>query len=333
MSLRFWQRVRLAPGVTLNLSKSTASLSFGPQGAKYTISPRGNRATVGLPGSGLFYTIHDRKGQRARPATTDKLSLGFFRRLVTPLEEQNLVDGMRLLSQGDQGSALAALEKAKDIPDAAWMAGMMRLRQEDFATAKTHLEHALARLDDLGTLFEKYDIAPQADLPIADGVFAHIRPRERGTRLALVELAEATGDLGAAMAQLDRLLDIDAGDPVVILSFCQIAMDHPDNQSLAERVIELSANITNETPIHTGILLYRARALAACGLPDAAISVLTLAGRRRKDRPERLLHQVRFDRAELYDQVGRKAQARREFEKLYAEFPGFPGLSERLGLR
>lgn len=52
MSLRFWLRVRLAPGVTLNLSKSTASLSFGPRGAKYTISPRGNRATMGLPGTG-----------------------------------------------------------------------------------------------------------------------------------------------------------------------------------------------------------------------------------------------------------------------------------------
>ena len=57
MSFRFWRRVRLAPGVTLNLSKSTASLSFGPPGAKYTISPRGNRATAGIPGTGLFYTV------------------------------------------------------------------------------------------------------------------------------------------------------------------------------------------------------------------------------------------------------------------------------------
>jgi tetratricopeptide (TPR) repeat protein len=252
--------------------------------------------------------------------------------MVTPPGEQNLVDGMRLLFQGDQNAASIMLEKANDHPDAAWMAGILRLKQEDFAAAKAHLEHVLSRLEGLGALFEKYDIAPQANLPIADGVFAHIRSRERGTRLALVELAEATGDLGAAMVQLDRLLEIDADDPVVILSFCQIAMDHADDPALAGRVIEMSANITNDTPIHTGIMLYRARALAARGLPDAAITVLTQAGRRRKDRPEGLLHQIRFDRAELYDQVGRKAQARREYEKLYAEFPGFPGLSERLGL-
>lgn len=33
-----------------------------------------------------------------------------------------------------------------------------------------------------------------------------------------------------------------------------------------------------------------------------------------------------------YDQVGRKTQARREFERLYADDPGFEDLRERLGL-
>ena len=63
MSFRFWRRIRLAPGVTLNLSKSMASLSIGPQGAKYTISPRGNRATAGsnqgfLKPAGLTRAYH-----------------------------------------------------------------------------------------------------------------------------------------------------------------------------------------------------------------------------------------------------------------------------------
>lgn len=95
MAFRFWRRVRLAPGVTLNLSKSTASLSFGPRGAKYTISPRGNRATAGLPGTGLFYTVHDRKrtgrgGSAPAPSVPqrDRLKLGFFQRLITPAEEK-----------------------------------------------------------------------------------------------------------------------------------------------------------------------------------------------------------------------------------------------------
>lgn len=67
-------------------------------------------------------------------------------------------------------------------------------------------------------------------------------------------------------------------------------------------------------------------------LPDAAIEVLTGAGRRRDDRHDRLLHQIRYNRAELFERVGRNAQARRELEQPYAEAPEFEGLTERLGL-
>jgi hypothetical protein len=56
MGFRFWRRVRIAPELTLNLSKSGGSISFGPRGAKFTVGGRGKRATVGLPGTGLFYT-------------------------------------------------------------------------------------------------------------------------------------------------------------------------------------------------------------------------------------------------------------------------------------
>jgi lipoprotein NlpI len=58
--------------------------------------------------------------------------------------------------------------------------------------------------------------------------------------------------------------------------------------------------------------------------------VLTLANRRHKGRPEALMWQIRYDHAVLYDQVGRKAQARREFERLYAEDPKFEDVAERL---
>ncbi len=56
MGFRFSRRVRLIPGLRVNLSKSGASLSIGHRGAWYTIGPRGRRATIGLPGTGLFWT-------------------------------------------------------------------------------------------------------------------------------------------------------------------------------------------------------------------------------------------------------------------------------------
>jgi lipoprotein NlpI len=100
-----------------------------------------------------------------------------------------------------------------------------------------------------------------------------------------------------------------------------------------ERVIALTAGITNHTSVEAALLLYRGRALARLGLTDAAIDVFTVALRRRKDRAATLLRQLRYERAVLYDQVGRKAQARRELERVFAEEPGFEDVRERLGLR
>jgi Protein of unknown function (DUF4236) len=56
MGFRFSRRIRILPGVRLNLSKSGVSTSIGGRGAWLTFGKRGTRATVGLPGTGLSYS-------------------------------------------------------------------------------------------------------------------------------------------------------------------------------------------------------------------------------------------------------------------------------------
>jgi hypothetical protein len=58
MAFRFYRRIRLIPGLRVNFSRSGQSLSVGHRGAWLTFGPRGRRATVGLPGTGLFWTEH-----------------------------------------------------------------------------------------------------------------------------------------------------------------------------------------------------------------------------------------------------------------------------------
>ncbi|MCC5957318.1 MAG: hypothetical protein JJU07_14555, partial [Natronohydrobacter sp.] len=53
---------------------------------------------------------------------------------------------------------------------------------------------------------------------------------------------------------------------------------------------------------------------------------------RRKDRPEGLLHQIRYDRAVLYEQSGQRARARSEFERIFAADPRFDDVGVRLGI-
>lgn len=55
MAFRFQRRVRIAPGLRLNLSKSGVGLSVGQRGASLSIGKRGVQSHVGLPGTGLAY--------------------------------------------------------------------------------------------------------------------------------------------------------------------------------------------------------------------------------------------------------------------------------------
>jgi hypothetical protein len=56
MGWRMFRRITIAPGVRVNISRSGPSLSIGPRGFKKTFSRRGVRTTIGIPGTGVYYT-------------------------------------------------------------------------------------------------------------------------------------------------------------------------------------------------------------------------------------------------------------------------------------
>jgi hypothetical protein len=73
MGFRFRKRIKLFPGLWINLSKKGGSVSVGGHGATTNISKDGVRGTVGLPGTGLSYQTKRVKPSRrissgSRPA-------------------------------------------------------------------------------------------------------------------------------------------------------------------------------------------------------------------------------------------------------------------------
>src|ERR1700732_2541600 len=58
MGLRFYKRVHLFPGVAVNVSRSGPSLTVGVRGAHVTVGRTGVTRSVGLPGTGIYYTSH-----------------------------------------------------------------------------------------------------------------------------------------------------------------------------------------------------------------------------------------------------------------------------------
>lgn len=346
MSFRFWKRVKLAPGVTLNLSKSGGSLSFGPRGAKFTIGPRGKRATVGIPGTGLFYTTTLPTGRPAgrrrapysapavsRPRPEERLTLGFFKRLVTPNDEEALVDGCRELVLGNEEKALEHLAKAVHLADGAYLAGFLALKQERLSEATDYLATAAEQHSRLGRYFSKYGISATMNLPITDGVSAHVGPDIRGVLLALVEVYQRLERWEEAISCLERLRRLEPEDVVVKLSLAELLLEiHSGDKQACQKVVQLTENIENETPLHTALLLYKAQALRGLGLLIAARETLTGALRRKKGRSDELLRALRYERALVYEDLGQQRRARSELEKLYAEAPDYEDVAARLGI-
>lgn len=74
MGFRFRKNFGLFPGLKVNLSKSGPSLSVGEAGMSYNIGTKGERATVGLPDSGMSYSTFE-SGKAGRGSTGKRLLL------------------------------------------------------------------------------------------------------------------------------------------------------------------------------------------------------------------------------------------------------------------
>jgi tetratricopeptide (TPR) repeat protein len=389
MAFRFFRRLKIAPGVSLNLSRSGVSPSIGVPGARVTLGRDGLRRTVGLPGTGLYYTEVDRHGgggpdrsrdrgrggrrRRAqhrdrRPTRTDprpdprpapppvprQLDLGFFQRLFTPKAERDFVAGCKAHVTGDDQAAREAFARAADDhADAAFLAGFLALNADLTDDAVRHLERALARQRTLGRLFDKYGLSVELALPVTDLVVAHVRPGRRGALLGLVEAYQARGRLADARAALEKLHRDDPDDVLVRVSLAEMLLDGhgggprgrdtgrsaapddddtPLDRRTARRLVELAGQVENASSTHAVLMLYKGRALRALGLATAARDVLTAALRRRKDRDPEVLRAVRKERARVYEDLGRKARARGEWERVFADDPSDPEAAARLGV-
>ena len=353
MPFRFFQRIRIAPGLRLNLSKGGISLSAGPRGAQVTVGTSGTRATVGLPGSGLHYTVHNPHKKLFNAAASDGVASANTRESVSPQvprpswlerlsmsrDEKDFIDGWQAWETGDADAALQKFTAVqKDSParvDVAWSAAVLEAQRDGFDQAIACLKRVSQNPVHLGKTFESHGFTPKLQVWVTPQVQALMVPTESSVRLLLAELQQIEGDSVAALQTLRQALRCDgsaqAVDPVMLAAFGELATEVGEPDAV-HRFNVLAADIDNDTPVHTAVLFYRARSLFNQQLFDAALSVLTLALRRKKDRDPELLHDLRFLRGKTYEALNRRAQARRDFERIYAENPGFEGVRQALGL-
>jgi len=339
VGLRFFKRVKIAPGLTLNLSKSGPSFSFGPRGLKYTIGPRGTRKTFGIPGSGVYYTTTSCWGKKRAPPSPSmasgvpppSLDLGFFRGIFTPPEERCLVAGLKQYLSGMTSDACATFQAHSSLTDSAFMFGFLALGQDRHAEAEGAFQKCRRHVGELGKVVSKYIQGFHLSLQVTEYIDASIAVDARGLSLAAAEAYQRQGKFGDAILEITALWGRDTSDTVVCLSLCDLVVANPvATRADLEAVVRMTTAVRNDEPIHTNILYLRGAAMYRMQSLDGSAQQLSVLLRKRTDRPAALLHQARYLRGRIFEQQNEPGRARNDYESIYVEDPAFKDVGARI---
>ena len=95
---RFYRRLKIAPGITLNFSKSGVSTSLGPRGAKVTLGRHGIRQTIGIPGTGLHYTEYTPWHKKTKKTYTQVIPVSTSASVISPSRKAKSVPAVPVSS-------------------------------------------------------------------------------------------------------------------------------------------------------------------------------------------------------------------------------------------
>lgn len=365
MGFRFWRRIRIAPGMTLNLSKTGGSLSFGVRGAHVTTGRRGTQGTVGIPGSGLFYTRklgrrsasgsraassgrdstkkslktereQDRSGRPADGAGQGSISRSHFRWKWLRGNESHLADAMVQWSEGKQDEAIRSALMAPDVPDAQFLAGMLLLRADRYPEAEQAFRRVLGSGSEPGRWFARMSLNLTVSFPVTETFFVDLPIAREGIELALVEALQAQGEIAGALAVVRRLLVSHPTDPVIRISWADLLLDDDYADTVTTEELEQAASMPepgdSRSLVNSVMVRLKAEALLRLGLHTPSLRMLTGLLRRRNGMTDDLKKDIRYLRSKVYEARGDARRSRQDLEEVYALDPGYLDVRSRLGL-
>jgi tetratricopeptide (TPR) repeat protein len=347
LGFRLQRRVRIAPGITMNISKRGLGMSVGPRGAKVSIGPRGTRESVGIPGTGMRYEVRQdyKKGQAPQgasppgrgqaptptPTQPPAATIGFLGKAFKAPFEKEFIEGAQCMFKGDHAGALSGFESASNLNpgcmDAALLAAIMCINTQDYQGAEARLEKVIASGAAEFPLVVKYlgQDSVQFELPVTEEVTALMHFDLRAAYLTLAEVYQHMGRLEDAMTTVKKSIGAGYRDQFVVLSLAELYND----LEMDDELIAIAQGVENTDNVNLAIMFYLGQAMMRKGYCDAAITVLKGALARRKDRSESLLMDVRYALAQAYEQSGKKAMARKQYEQLLAKDFDYRDVKER----
>jgi tetratricopeptide (TPR) repeat protein len=355
--MQFRRRIKIAPGVYVNVSKGGLSLSLGTKGLRYTLGKQGSAVSVGLPGTGVYYRKNlgklgadkadeaeapaprsSKRRSRTKPGTRASAQPAALPANTSPVE-QAFYEGSAAYLQSDYQTAFDTftrlLESGGDYRSDSLLM---------HALAASALDQDAVALDSLTALVEEAQeplpgtpesltarLLPEATFEVPITQYASVeQPLNMGTAILLLsELMQAQGELPEAAQFIEDLYQQMPDDPVLQLSLADLESQMQDYEGLYNLVSQNAKHLDNDSDVSLELMYYWANALTAKEMYEAAEEVYRNALKGTASRNPELVKLVEYGRADLYERLGKTDDAYKYFSRLLAEDPQFFDVEER----
>lgn len=327
MGFRVRKSFKIAPGIRMTVTPKSIGVSAGVKGARISANSSGRvTRTLSVPGTGISHVStlsSSSRGPASAPvhpaAPAKRPAPGLF----APKWEKELHKALipqpdpkalpRIGSEYESARPLAALFEATlvSVPAGDIPRGI----------------HLLSWLFGIGydpvkdEFIKKYMPAAGFGISIAEGIEVVLPPDRDFIGLLLAELHQEAGNPAAAVDVVEQL----EPSTVTAVSLAELYAE----QKHWNEVVDLTEGLTNEDEASTFLLIQRGIAFREQGFPDAARESLKEALRIRS-RPAELRQRALIERGLTYLSEGKRAMARKDFEKVLSENSAYPGLREHL---
>lgn len=339
MGFRFRKSFKVLPGVRMTVSPRGVSTSIGGHGYRVTHTASGRvTRTIGLPGTGLSHTETLSSPHRtSRSSSSEPRSAPRMAPPVAPAApkpglfaphwEKELYRAVTQANWSDFERIGKTYPEA--LPVAVTLDAFVNLHNQDEASLP-HLADLLrwawmhaGNIEDNPFVRKYLAAGSSVVINIATGVHATLPISRVAIGLALAEVEQLLGTLRAAVDVVEAL------EPSVIAAVSLADLYVATGQY--DEIIKITNGVDNVDDPTALLVTFRGIAFREEGLNTSATECFREALRSTKRDPA-IRHRALVERALTHRNEGRKAQARKDLEKVLAEDSEYPGIRELIGL-
>lgn len=323
MGFRMRRSIKVVPGVRLNVSKTGIGASFGAGGPmRYSVHSSGRRtvsARTGVPGVYYQQSVRDSGDAPSGTAAPPTDSLLKKPGLFAPKNEKELYKAIK--AQDAQAVQRVGDRDANLRLTAYSLAGLMLASKEPVEAARLLAESYSTGKDPADDKFVSRYVGIFLKIPIAEGISALLPMNRDAVGLSLAELLQHDDKPEEAIDVVEQL------EPT---TYSAVSLAELYSQTGRwDDVIELTEGVKNEDDASALLCVFRGKAFREQGFHDAAHESLKEALRARSRDPE-VRHLALAERAQNFLAQGKKAQARKDLERILAEDSSYEGVREQL---